>query len=238
MSEILDLQGRKAVPAATDVKKAHDSKELAQEAQRVNGLFKQWAQAAVTDLNRKDDAGKLVDLDTDKVIDHYATFFEKEADILNSSGFPHQVDRGRLRRELKGYVQEMELGVLAKKPLREVVESGSMEHFKLYESGVLPMGRLWLNSHMAVAIDPYGLTTVWLRGANEPLEDWAEAWAVTGQPHWIPPVAVGIDYTLVELQGFLVAKRETAVTRIPDALMKPRKVEQASFWSKLFGTRA
>lgn len=225
--------GTETIPAATAAKKAHDPTELDKETKRLNSLYQQWARAAVAELSRKDDEGRLVQPDHEAVIAHYSTFWREQAAILNRSGFPHKVPEDRLEQDLREWVAERERQELVQKPLHTVHRTVDMEAFRLWRLANHPHnGALYTNTHVAVAVDPGGLVIVWLRSPAMKLEEWAQYWA--NGDDWLLPVVQLPGYSLAQLNALVAAAGITSVSRIPLALITATAAPRQPWYKRLF----
>lgn len=219
--------GKAAMPSMTAVKKDHDPEEATRELNRLQQVFMQLGNACWTELNPDADKPKVIDLDEEKVIDHYSTKWKEQADILNRSGFPHKVEPLQLETYIREQLRARNLQAAAQRPMHLVQD---LFEYKLWEYRDLPIGKLCLNSHVAVAITEQGLVTLWLRGANETIQEWAEDWATEDAYQYRMPQVQQANYTIAELTMLLGAARVKNPHRLPQGLLVARKPYTSSTW--------
>lgn len=218
---------RVAEPAPTAVKKDHDPEETNRETSRLQQIAVQVSTECWAALNPDQDKPAVLELDQEKIIAHFDGIYRKQAEIMNRSGFAHKVNPDLVGNHIREQLRARDLQAAAQKPMHQVKD---LTEYKLWHFRDLPMGALHLNSHVAVAVAPEGVVTVWLRGPHETIHEWAEDWATADAYTYRTPQVQAGNYTIAELTMLLSAARVKHMHRVPDQLFVPRAPYTRGNW--------
>lgn len=210
--KILTPQGDEAPHVPTEAKRAHDPEEVKKHQRNLMLLFNELMQGFVQEMMPKEGRPRVIELDFDKVRDHYSQRWSEQARVLNASGFPHQVDEQAIAKEIDKLWAQQEHERLMTTPLELVPDLGKHE---LLPVCMIKTGMLHLSDVCAVSVHPGGLCRVWVRKPHETLEQWVRGW---NEPTREPDVEC-VQYTLNELHGLLTACRIARIATLSEELM-------------------
>lgn len=225
MSNVLTIDGKPAGPVVTDVKKAHDPKELRMHQARMTALFMEILnEFKAAFQQREGEPPSPVQPDWDAVKKVACDRWESAVDTFNSSSVAAKpADRDLMAKTIDGMRRNMEENQVKEQRLCDITDL--TPHGFLF-CGIAQEGDLWLSQHCAVATTPNGGCRVWLRGPEMTDENWFGGWLPS--PTNIDLSLSAPDYTLGSLQSLLAhlgVGRIIPPTELQMAAARQRRME-------------